>query len=225
MDDSSEAESNPDDEPVTLLRRSARLASHERYYHQYSDSSSEDTADQVKEKATTSKRQQDQKKSSKSSKKRPRQLSDDSDSKQEQQAEEAESVKRKPQKKKKSKTTRPKVQTQDETAPNSKRLLRKAERTEIIKSIKALNRSQLQVQVIQQLQRETSLSKVHVEKFIAATSLMQSLLDYHVHIFIDLYEQGKEKYLRFQIDWHTQCSVFYCQNIFRLMWWSKRSKI
>ena len=40
------AESNPDDEPVTILR-SARLATKEKNYN---DSSSEDTGDQVKEK-------------------------------------------------------------------------------------------------------------------------------------------------------------------------------
>ena len=45
MDNSSSAKSNPDDEPVTVLRRSARLATKEKYHN---DSSSEDTGDQVK---------------------------------------------------------------------------------------------------------------------------------------------------------------------------------
>ena len=54
MDDSSAAESNPDDKPVTVLR-SARLATNEKYFN---DSSSEDTGDEVKEKASKDKRRQ-----------------------------------------------------------------------------------------------------------------------------------------------------------------------
>ena len=55
MDDSSAAESNPDYKPVTVLRRSARLATNEKYCN---DSSSEDTGDEVKEKASKDKRRQ-----------------------------------------------------------------------------------------------------------------------------------------------------------------------
>ena len=101
-------------------------------------------------------------------------------------------------------------QDQPAAASSTKRLLRKGERTDIIKSIKALNKSQLQVEVIQKLQGESTLSKVHLQKFIADSTLIQSLLDYHVQIFVDLYEQDStgKKYLRFQINWHTQCSIF-----------------
>ena len=217
MDDSSAAESNPDDEPVTLLRRSARLATKEKYHN---DSSSEDTGVEVKEKLKASKdrRGQCQNKAKHSMKKKAKQprkepTSDDSDLNQEQQVEES----GRRQQKKKSIILRSKVrkttisQDQPAAASNTKRLLRKGERTDIIKSIKALNKSQLQVEVIQKLQGESTLSKVHLQKFIADSTLIQSLLDYHVQIFVDLYEQdstGKEKYLRFQINWHTQCSIF-----------------
>ena len=216
MDDSSSAESNPDDEPVTVLRRSARLATKEKHYN---DSSSEDTGDQVKEKACN-KTQQCQNKAKHSMKKKAKQprkepTSDDSDQEQDVEAP------GKRQQKKRSIVLRSKVKktttSQDQptvspaAASNTKRLLRKGERTDIIKSIKALNKSQLKAGVIQKLQGESTLSKVHLQKFVADSTLIQSLLDYHVQIFVDLYEQdstGKEKYLRFQINWHTQCSIF-----------------
>ena len=76
-------ESNPDDEPVTLLRRSARLATKEKYHN---DSSSEDTGVEVKEKLKASKdrRGQCQNKAKHSMKKKAKQprkepTSDDSD--------------------------------------------------------------------------------------------------------------------------------------------------
>ena len=85
-------QSNPDDEPVTLLRRSARLATKEKYHN---DSCSEDTGDEVKKKLKASKdrRGQCQNKAKHSMKKKAKQprkepTSDDSDLNQEQQVEE-----------------------------------------------------------------------------------------------------------------------------------------
>ena len=45
--------------------------------------------------------------------------------------------------------------------------------------------------------------------------LFPLLVDRHRTTFISLYEKnstGKEKYLRFQIEWHKQCSVFLMPN-------------
>ena len=41
--------------------------------------------------------------------------------------------------------------------------------------------------------------------------LSMELVNHHITTFVDLYNQcsiGKEKYLRFQLDWHKHCSIF-----------------
>ena len=95
--------------------------------------------------------------------------------------------------------------------PSAKRSVNKEEKDKIIKTIYSLELSVVSETIQFQLQKEKSAPKTIVDSLVADTNLFQALVEYHIQTFGKLYKQnskGKEKYLKFQIDWHTQCSVF-----------------
>jgi hypothetical protein len=46
------------------------------------------------------------------------------------------------------------------------------------------------------------------DELVQDVNLFPSLISFHHQSFVELYLQRKEKYLRFQIDWHNHCSMF-----------------
>ena len=55
------------------------------------------------------------------------------------------------------------------------------------------------------------MQKQIINNLVESKDLFPLLVDHQRTTFISLYEKsstGKEKYLRFQIEWHKQCSVF-----------------
>ena len=57
--------------------------------------------------------------------------------------------------------------------------------------------------------RDLGLSTI-IPLFLAEQNLLVTLVEYHRTIFIHLYEAcstTKEKFLQFQLEWHTNCSV------------------
>ena len=64
-----------------------------------------------------------------------------------------------------------------------------------------------------QLKEQVTCSKLMdvLDTLLKSVDLWRSLVEHHRMTFITLYDKcsyGKQKYLRFQIEWHTHCSVF-----------------
>jgi hypothetical protein len=97
------------------------------------------------------------------------------------------------------------------TTVKKRRLLKKDEKADIVKAIKEVDVCAI---VKQQVCAESinidGLTQV-VDSLVEDTPLFQSLVNHNHETFISLYNQsstGKEKYLKFQIEWHSQCSIF-----------------
>lgn len=96
------------------------------------------------------------------------------------------------------------------------KLLKKIEREGIMKAIADVNLEEFEQRVIIQLSKENEycrevMQKEIINNLVESKDLFRLLLDHHRTVFISLYEKnstGKEKYLRFQIEWHKQCSIF-----------------
>ena len=93
--------------------------------------------------------------------------------------------------------------------------LTKEERSKIAQFVKdmTLNDSLRQVKACfteEMKCRDLGLSEI-INNFFTKVALLNSLIEYHRNVFLDLYNKcstGKEKYLRLQLEWHAQCSVF-----------------
>ena len=109
---------------------------------------------------------------------------------------------------------RKKNQPEKESTKQNRTMLNKAERAKIIKSIKSMAKSNILKQLESYFDKEIKsrdlgLSNI-IQMLLREKDLLSSLIEYHQTIFINLYHEcstGKEKYLRFQLEWHNHCSV------------------
>ena len=110
------------------------------------------------------------------------------------------------------------VKSKKETAASTskKGMLNKTTRNVIIKSIRGIPLDTIVKQVKVQLYKEQffynkeTYTKIF-DELVSSTSIFLSLIEHHRTTFITVYGQnatGKEKYLRFQMEWHSQCSIF-----------------
>ena len=110
------------------------------------------------------------------------------------------------------------AKSKKETAASTskKRMLNKTTRNVIIKSIRDIPLDTIVKQVKVQLYKEKlfynkeTYTKI-LDELVSSTSIFHSLIEHHRTTFITVYGQnatGKEKYLRFQMEWHSQCSIF-----------------
>jgi hypothetical protein len=90
------------------------------------------------------------------------------------------------------------------------RLLKKNEKADIVKSIKAMELTEvIKAKLDLDSQPIDAVTNV-IAELVEDAALLQSLLQHHQVLFIRLYERnsiGKQKYLKFQIEWQTQCSI------------------
>lgn len=97
----------------------------------------------------------------------------------------------------------------------NKRLLQKKERLKALKSIRRITTPEilhtLKVVLHEKLQvREEPLKDIF-DALLERGPLLKSVILYHQDVFTSCYNDcsaGKEKYLRFQLEWHNRCSVF-----------------
>ena len=119
-------------------------------------------------------------------------------------------------KRKQSKATTAKSKKKTAASTSKKGALNKTTRNVIIKSIRDIPLDTIIEQVKVQLYKEQFLynketyTKI-LDELVSSTSLFRSLIEHHRTTFVTVYGQnatGKEKYLRFQMEWHSQCSIF-----------------
>lgn len=94
--------------------------------------------------------------------------------------------------------------------PSNRKMLKKVERDEIVKAIKGLSQDDIAQKVALQLRESNHTLKI-IDDLVGDAVLFRSIIDCHTTTFVQLYEEnsmGKEKYLKFQIEWHNRCSVF-----------------
>ena len=103
----------------------------------------------------------------------------------------------------------------------SRKLLRKDQRATIIDSIKTMSLNtiahEVKLRLHEQLQSSEQILKVILDSLVDNEKLLLSLVKHHHNTFVNLYVQcssGKEKYIRFQLDWHKHCSVFLLPRVF-----------
>uniref|UniRef100_A0A1X7TM55 Uncharacterized protein n=1 Tax=Amphimedon queenslandica TaxID=400682 RepID=A0A1X7TM55_AMPQE len=103
----------------------------------------------------------------------------------------------------------------ESSSKNSKRLLQKKERFKAMESVKdmaipdILHRLKLTLQDKLPVAEET-LSSVF-NALLERGPLLISIIEYHKNAFMSCYNDcstGKDKFLRFQLEWHNRCSVF-----------------
>ena len=95
--------------------------------------------------------------------------------------------------------------------------MNKTTRNVIIKSIRDIPLDTIVEQVKVQLYKEQFLynRETYTKILDELVSLFRSLIEHHSTTFVMVYGQnatGKEKYLRFQTEWHSQCSIFLMLN-------------
>ena len=97
---------------------------------------------------------------------------------------------------------------------HKRKILSKGERAEICQSLKDIDISSTLQQVESSLREQASnhpgVNEI-LGDLIKNDSLCRALMEHHITTFVDLYNQcstGKEKYLRFQLKWHSHCSIF-----------------
>ena len=92
-------------------------------------------------------------------------------------------------------------------------MLTKSEIKQITKSISDMPRDSLMQCVEMNLKKHIKCEEKLLDALLQNKSLFQLLIVYHQTTFITLYNQfckGKEKYLRFQVEWYKHCSIFFC---------------
>ena len=103
------------------------------------------------------------------------------------------------------------------TGARKKHTLNKKKREQVIKALNAINSTDLLDMVVTQLSNE-----LHMRHYCEREELFTSLLDSSTEelksicsslaaTFVEIYrkcEKGKEKYGRFQVEWHQSCSIF-----------------
>ena len=90
-------------------------------------------------------------------------------------------------------------------------MLTKSEIKQITKSISDMPRDSLMQCVKMNLKKHIKCEEKLLDALLQNKSLFQLLIVYHQTTFITLYNQfckGKEKYLRFQVEWYKHCSIF-----------------
>uniref|UniRef100_A0A1X7UP48 Uncharacterized protein n=1 Tax=Amphimedon queenslandica TaxID=400682 RepID=A0A1X7UP48_AMPQE len=97
-------------------------------------------------------------------------------------------------------------------------MLKKSEGTAIFREIKDKPTTHLEIELAAELEKDHTNFLVQNESLKAVWSCLKSakllyyeLIEYHRSIFASLYEAngtGKEKFMRFQIEWHRYCSIF-----------------
>ena len=105
---------------------------------------------------------------------------------------------------------------------SSKPAKKKSKRTIVVENINSIPlhtlESMVQVAFANQMDDDSSsfnsiFASLEKER-VNDKSLLSAIIECHRDIFVELYElcaKGKEKYLRFQIEWHKHCSVFLLQ--------------
>lgn len=93
-------------------------------------------------------------------------------------------------------------------------MLKKDQKIEIMKSIRSFSlhkiAREIQSKLNEQFPSERMLREV-LDCLMQQDQLLLSLAKYHHITFVNLYVKcgsGKDKYIRFQLDWHKHCSIF-----------------
>ena len=114
--------------------------------------------------------------------------------------------------------TKRKDKESDEGKSRTKKMLKKSERTAIVRNIKDKATTDLAIELAAELDKDHTRFLAQNESLNTLWSSLKSanllyhdLIEYHRSIFASLYEAngtGKEKYMRFQIEWYRYCSIF-----------------
>lgn len=223
--DSSDKENPDDDKQPTQIRRSARLASQSGLRKTVVYDSTDQDAEDIDEfqcqhpKKLTVPRKNKSTKERATGRKRKRSkitppetlLDESSDSELVHIPEDDEVVQRK----RKTAPRKKKSTTETEGTKRKRTKLNKDERSKITRSIEGMGISDALKQVEASFKeevknRDLGLTDI-ISDFLEKKDLLRSLIECHRATFVDLYNKCskiKEKYLRFQLDWHTHCSVF-----------------